>query len=121
MMTNRNIDMAEGRSNMRHNIGMFCDFFYPNMGGVESHVYQLSQCLLDRGHKVIVATHSYDKRTGVRYLTNGLKVYYLPLKPMHNQCILPTVFTTLPIVRYILVRENISIVHGHFCLFYTWT
>lgn len=98
---------------MRHNIGMFCDFFYPNMGGVESHVFQLSQCLIERGHKVIIVTHSYGKRTGIRYLTNGLKVYYLPLKPMYSQCILPTVFTTLPIMRYILLRENITIVHGH--------
>lgn len=31
---------------------MVSDFFYPNMGGVESHIYQLSQCLLQRGHKV---------------------------------------------------------------------
>ena len=60
---------------------MVSDFFYPNTGGVESHIYQLSQCLIERGHKVVVITHSYnDKngvldRKGVRYLTNGLKVY----------------------------------------------
>ena len=33
---------------------MVCDFFYPNMGGVESHIYQVSQCLINRGHKVMV-------------------------------------------------------------------
>jgi len=53
---------------------MVSDFFYPNIGGVESHIYQLSQCLLDRGHKVIIVTHCYGDRTGVRFLTNGLKV-----------------------------------------------
>ena len=53
---------------------MVSDFFYPNMGGVESHIYQLSECLIERGHKVIVVTHAYGNRTGVRYLTNGLKV-----------------------------------------------
>ena len=31
---------------------MISDFFYPNMGGVENHIYQLSQCLIARGHKV---------------------------------------------------------------------
>ena len=31
---------------------MACDFFYPNVGGIENHIYQLSQCLLARGHKV---------------------------------------------------------------------
>lgn len=54
---------------------MASDFFYPNMGGVEEHVFNLSQCLLQRGHKVIVLTHSYNNRVGIRYMTNGLKVY----------------------------------------------
>lgn len=53
---------------------MVSDFFYPNTGGVESHIYQLSQCLLALGHKVVVLTHAYGDRAGVRYLTNGLKV-----------------------------------------------
>ncbi|XP_052824527.1 phosphatidylinositol N-acetylglucosaminyltransferase subunit A isoform X2 [Octopus bimaculoides] len=98
---------------MKHNICMVSDFFYPNMGGVESHIYQLSQCLIERGHKVVVATHRYEDRQGVRYLTNGLKVYYLPFYPIYNQCILPSLFTTLPLLRDIFIREKITIVHGH--------
>ncbi|XP_069122175.1 phosphatidylinositol N-acetylglucosaminyltransferase subunit A-like [Argopecten irradians] len=98
---------------MKHNICMVSDFFFPNMGGVESHIYQLSQCLLERGHKVIVVTHFYGDRRGVRYLTNGLKVYYLPFPPFYNQAILPTIFTTFPLLRNIFIRENITIVHGH--------
>ena len=31
---------------------MVSDFFYPNMGGVESHIYNLTQCLVSNGHKV---------------------------------------------------------------------
>ena len=53
---------------------MVSDFFYPNLGGVESHIFILSQCLLKLGHKVIVVTHSYGNRVGIRYMTNGLKV-----------------------------------------------
>jgi len=53
---------------------MVSDFFYPNQGGVESHIYHLSQCLINRGHKVIIVTHFYGNRRGVRYLKNGLKV-----------------------------------------------
>ncbi|KAL4221229.1 hypothetical protein ACF0H5_019493 [Mactra antiquata] len=98
---------------MRHHICMVCDFFYPNQGGVESHVYHLSQCLLDRGHKVVIATHSYGNRKGIRYLDNGLKVYYLPFPVMYNQSILPTILTTLPLLRNVFIRENITIVHGH--------
>lgn len=36
----------------QHRILMVSDFFYPNFGGVENHVYQLSQCLISQGHKV---------------------------------------------------------------------
>jgi len=97
----------------RHNICMATDFFYPNVGGVESHVYQLSQCLIARGHKVIVITHFYGDRQGIRFMTSGLKVYYLPIKPFYNQAVLPTILTSLPLIRDVLLRERITIVHGH--------
>ncbi|XP_042441990.1 phosphatidylinositol N-acetylglucosaminyltransferase subunit A-like isoform X1 [Zingiber officinale] len=97
----------------KHSILMVSDFFYPNFGGVESHIYYLSQCLLKLGHKVVVMTHSYGKRTGVRYVTNGLKVYYVPWRAFLMQNTLPTFYLTLPIIRTILIRERISIVHGH--------
>ncbi|GIY07826.1 n-acetylglucosaminyl-phosphatidylinositol biosynthetic protein [Caerostris darwini] len=98
---------------IKHRICMVSDFFYPNTGGVESHIYQLSLCLLKKGHKVIVITHAYGNRKGIRYLTNGLKIYYIPVWVVYNQCTLPTLFTTFPLVRNILLREKISIVHGH--------
>lgn len=89
------------------------DFFFPNHGGVEEHIFNLSQCLIDRGHKVVIITHSYGNRKGIRYMTNGLKVYYLPIKVFYNQCILPTMICNIPIFRNIYIREKIQIVHGH--------
>lgn len=114
------------------------------MGGVESHLYELSQRLIQRGHKVkryqqnftmttrqqlsmylnfiltltlslqvIIVTHAYGNRTGVRYLTNGLKVYYVPTKVIYSEATLPTFYGGFPIFRYIMVREQIQIVHGH--------
>ncbi|RCV44604.1 hypothetical protein SEVIR_2G107600v4 [Setaria viridis] len=97
----------------KHRILMVSDFFFPNFGGVESHIYYLSQCLLKLGHKVVVMTHAYGNRSGVRYVTNGLKVYYVPWRPFLMQNTLPTLFLTLPIVRTIIIREKISVVHGH--------
>lgn len=55
----------------KHRLCLVCDFFYPRLGGVEMHIWSLSQCLIKRGHKVIVVTHAYGKRSGVRYMTNG--------------------------------------------------
>jgi phosphatidylinositol N-acetylglucosaminyltransferase subunit A len=82
-------------------------------GGVESHIYQLSTKLIDRGHKVIIVTHAYEGRTGVRYLTNGLKVYHVPFFVIYRESTMPTVFSFFPIFRNIVIREQIEIVHGH--------
>ena len=78
---------------------MISDFFYPSMGGVENHVYQLAQCLLMQGHKVVVVTHRYGGRCGVRCLPRGLKVYYLPFCGVHDRVILPTGLMLLPLLR----------------------
>lgn len=97
----------------KHKILMVSDFFFPNFGGVENHIYYLSQCLIELGHKVVVMTHAYNNRSGVRYMTGGLKVYYVPWKPFLMQNTLPTFYGTLPIMRAILIREKITVVHGH--------
>lgn len=46
-------------------------------------------------------------------MTNGLKVYYLPIKVFYNQCILPTMICNIPMLRNVFIREQIQIVHGH--------
>lgn len=115
----------------RHRIAMVCDFFYPRLGGVENHIWSLSHSLLRLGHKVIVITHAYNcpdsevvgddcgltrrksKRTGVRYLPGGLKVYYCPFLPMTDEDCLPTFTITFPLLRWIFIREGIEIVHSH--------
>ncbi|TGZ61405.1 hypothetical protein CRM22_008010 [Opisthorchis felineus] len=98
-------------------IAMACDFFFPNVGGVETHIYSLAQCLIRRGHRVIVITHSYGpvgkQRQSVRYMGRGLKVYYLPLVPFYRQTIFFTLFGTLSIIREILIREQVDLLHGH--------
>lgn len=44
--------LHESDARLKHSILMVSDFLYPNAGGVENHIYQLSQCLITRGHKV---------------------------------------------------------------------
>jgi phosphatidylinositol glycan class A protein len=63
---------------------------------------------------VIVITHAYTPdRVGVRYLSNGLKVYYLPYQVIARQDTLPNFFSLFPTLRSILIREQIELVHGH--------
>lgn len=97
----------------RLKICMVSDFFHPGLGGVEMHIYQLSECLIQRGHKVIVLTHKRGQRQGVRYMRNGLKVYYLPFLPFHDNCTLPTFLSFFPLIRKVLLREAVDIVHVH--------
>ena len=99
-----------------HNVALVSDFFYPGFGGVEIHIYNVAMCLLRRGHHVIVITRAYDARNGVRYVTNGLKVYYVPFVGVQlppGTVTLPTCFGAFPLLRSIFIRENITIVHGH--------
>uniref|UniRef100_A0A336LLD4 CSON010697 protein n=1 Tax=Culicoides sonorensis TaxID=179676 RepID=A0A336LLD4_CULSO len=63
--------------------------------------------------QVVVMTHDYGTRKGVRYMTNGLKIYYIPIQIFYNQSVLPTMIANIPLIRYILIRERIQIVHGH--------
>jgi phosphatidylinositol N-acetylglucosaminyltransferase subunit A len=46
-------------------------------------------------------------------MTNGLKVYYLPLSVVYDQVIFPTFYSFFALFRNILIREQVSIVHGH--------
>ncbi|RCK59619.1 Phosphatidylinositol N-acetylglucosaminyltransferase GPI3 subunit [Candida viswanathii] len=98
---------------MGYNIAMVTDFFYPQPGGVEFHVYHLSQKLIELGHSVIIITHNYSSRNGIRTLTNGLKVYYVPFWVIYRSSAFPTVFLCFPILRNIFIRESIDIIHGH--------
>ena len=112
-------------------ISMICDFFHPNVGGVENHIYMLSANLIKRGHRVnflrsmtkishlkrpqvIVVTHSHPPdRVGVRWLLPALKVYYLPFPTIASSATLPNYFTFLPYFRTIILREAIQLIHGH--------
>ena len=102
-----------GPTHSCHRICMVCDYFYPKLGGVETHIWSLMQNLIKLGHKVILVTHNYNNRVGVRYMTNALKVYYCPDFVFHDGAVFPDFFTFLPLFRNILIRERIEIVHCH--------
>ncbi|KAL8291788.1 hypothetical protein RQP46_002046 [Phenoliferia psychrophenolica] len=98
------------------NIAMICDYFFPKVGGVESHIYSLAEALAQLDHKVVIITHSYPPRSGIRYLPYGIKVYHIPVHPLpptHVHATLPGFFTALPYVRNILIREQIDVLHAH--------
>ena len=46
-------------------------------------------------------------------MTNGLKVYYVPLTPFTDQDTFITLYGFFPLLRDILIREEISLIHTH--------
>ncbi|OUC47643.1 glycosyltransferase, group 1 family protein [Trichinella nativa] len=70
----------------------FEDASFDPFSGVESHIYHLAECLVQRGHQII---------------------YYLPFVILFNQCVIPSLLSTLPAARYILQHEKIEILHSH--------
>lgn len=110
---NEKDDSIQSIPKRRYCICIVSDFCYPRLGGVELHQYHLAQGLIRRGHKVIMITTTYGKRQGVRYMTNGLKVYYCPQMPFVKGIALPVIYTSFPLFRHIFIREGVEIVHGH--------
>ena len=98
---------------LSYSICMCSDFFYPNVGGVENHIYDVALRLIERGHRVCVVTHAYGGRKGVRYMAGGLKVYYLPNEIMLIGVIFPLVYDLLALMRDVFVRESVDVVHCH--------
>ena len=64
--------------------------------------------------QVILITGTYNnERQGVRFMTNGLKVYYTPQMSFVDQASMPLFFTFWPMFRSIVLREHVDIIHGH--------
>jgi hypothetical protein len=63
--------------------------------------------------QVIVITLAHGDRVGIRYLDNGVKVYYAPHVPFVQGVAFPAFVDFMPLFRSIVLREGVTIVHGH--------
>lgn len=98
------------------NIALVSDFFFPNKGGVETHIRRIGEELYNLGHNVIVITHSYYTPTGVYKgvkKIGNLVVYYLDIPILANNDTYPTLFCNFILFGEIFKRHAIDIVHGH--------
>lgn len=95
----------------KYRIAMVSDFFYPNKGGVETHIISVSTRLISLGHGVIAITHAYPGCPTISIYKN-IKIYYLPTLLINNTTF-PSIFSKFFSVVTILKEEKIDIVHGH--------
>lgn len=93
-------------------IALISDYFYPNKGGVETHIQTVGEELIKMGHKVIVITHEYKGYKGLVML-GILPVYYLDIPIITMNTTFPTIFTNLTVLKAIFDKHKINIVHGH--------
>jgi phosphatidylinositol glycan class A protein len=89
------------------------DFFYPKIGGVEVHIYQLAVSLIRLGCKVTVLTHHSQDRQGIKIMGNGIKVYFTPLMTLYDGTSMPIMYGALKIIREICYVEKVDIIHCH--------
>ena len=84
---------------------MVSDFFFPNVGGVENHIYNLSHCLSERGHKVVLTVHLHTElnQTSLLKLLSVSSLETRPLSFLIHQCELPSLAAQLnavPVCRW---------------------
>jgi len=87
-------------------IAQLSPYFYPHLGGVESHVLELSKKLIDRGHEVFVVTTRLED-TEEEDVVEGV-----PVKRVEPLSIL---FSTpiVPGINKKLIEEDFDILHSH--------
>ena len=101
---------------------MLAQFFPPDIGGEERHVFNLANTLAERGHEVAVATQRMAGVPDEEVLLTGVRVHRFETLAMH----LPGVYSTsrthhLPVpdplgvraLARIVQRERPDIVHAH--------
>ncbi|MBI4097669.1 MAG: glycosyltransferase family 4 protein [Candidatus Levybacteria bacterium] len=85
--------------------------FYPDVGGVEKHVYEISKALIKKGHKVTVITQS----EGDKDVLDGIKIVRISKAPKGSS-------EKLQIWKWIISNrklfQNADIVHSHDVFFW---
>lgn len=63
---------------------------------------------------IFITNKFKNERSGIRYMANGMKVYHFPHMPVvQGDVAFLSFYNSLPLIRQILIREHIDIVHGH--------
>lgn len=99
---------------MQHklSIAMISDFVYPNYGGVETHILNISKELKKLNHEVIIITHEYKNYLG-EISFEGIKIYYIKTRFLFRNTTLFNLLMNGKIFKDLFIKYNINLVHGH--------
>ncbi len=89
--------------------------FYPHIGGVERHVYEVSRELVERGHKVTIVTEKFDDDSAEHQKSEGIEVYRIPV----GKNVWLKKFTIWQwLIRHKRLMRNAHIIHCHDVFFW---
>lgn len=88
---------------------MLSNEFPPTLGGVQTHVYELSHALVKRGHQVTVFTRHHDPRWPCNEIIQGIHVMRLSLSTLH----LLYDWQLRRAIKQLHLRQPVSIIHVH--------
>lgn len=57
----------------------FCRYFYPHIGGVERHVFEVSRRLQKKGFKIVVITEKHDTTLEDKEIYKDITIYRIPV------------------------------------------
>lgn len=90
------------------NILFLTRLFHPHIGGVEKHVYKLSQELLKQNHQITIITTQYESSLDLNEEFDGLTIHRIPK---------PASLTKLGVFRWIVGHRQLfdesDVIHAH--------
>ncbi len=84
--------------------------FYPHIGGVEKHVYEISQRLIKKGYKITVITEKYDETLTNFEIVDSIDVYRIFI-PSNEKLKKYSIWRWL--FKHKKILENADVVHCH--------
>ena len=88
-------------------IAQICPRYFPDIGGVETHVKEISERLVKEGHDVTVITTDPTGKLNKRDMINGVKVIsFRSFAPGNSYYFAPQIY-------FYLKKHNYDIIHAH--------
>ncbi len=64
----------------RRRILFFTRLYYPHIGGVEKHIYKISQQLIKKGFEITVVAEQHGKKLKERENIDGINIFRIPIR-----------------------------------------
>ena len=93
----------------------FSRLFYPHIGGVEKHVFEISKILIKKGYKIIVFTEHFDKKLKHKENIKGIVIYRISVG---EKKFLKKFRIWRQLWEYRKIIEKADIVHAHDVFFW---